>query len=361
MYIYDSTTVAFIQKTEAFLREILQSLGIEVRRSRFLFQQYLYPIHVVVFEGKEWGHFDASYLQIALNKRLIFEAKDSVIRDILKHELAHYFTWILHKNASPHGPEFRKVCADFGFPQEVSKASMDLEEANSSKEGDLEAERVLEKVKKLLSLAQSSNVHEAELATIKANDLLLRHNLNYQADREEPIYLDRLLMRKRKDSKISAIYSILKHFIVRPVISQGRDSCCLEVSGTLTNVKLAGYVASFLDHELDFLWREAKLTHGIKGVRSKNSFFLGVAEGFDHKMKEAKKKYSDEDKKALILVEKKLEVDTQLIYGRLGRSYSDHQTDSAAKDLGHSAGLKLSIKNAVEGKGQSLYLPKGKA
>jgi hypothetical protein len=359
MFIYDSTTIAFIQKTETFLREILLSSGIEVKRSRFLFNSYLYPIQVVVFEGKEWGHFNASYLQIGLNKRLIYEAKDSVVRDILKHELAHYFTWILHKDVSPHGPEFRKVCADFGFPHEVSQATMNLEASNLSKEGDLASERVLEKVKKLLSLAQSSNIHEAEVATIKANDLLLRHNLDYKADREEPIYLDRLLLRKRKDTKLSAIYSILKHFIVRPVISQGQESCCLEVSGSFTNVKLAGYVATFLDNELDHLWKDAQKNHSMRGVRSKNSFFLGVAEGFDQKMKEVKNRYSENDKKALMVVEKKLDIDTQVIYGRLGRSYSGHQTDRRAKELGHSAGLRLTIRNAVEGNGKNLYLPKG--
>ncbi len=360
MFIYDSTTIAFIQKTETIVREIVHSLGIEVRRSRFLFNNLLYPIQVVVFEGKEWGYFDASYLQIALNKRLIFEAKDSVVRDIIKHELAHYFTWILHKDVSPHGSEFRKVCTDFGFPQEVSRATMDIETANSSKEGDVASERVLEKVKKLLSLAQSSNVHEAELATMRANELLLRHNLDYQAQQEEPIYLERLLHRKRKDSKLSCIYSILKHFIVRTVISHGQESCSLEVSGTLTNVKLAGYVASFLDLELDFLWKQAQRTHGIKGIRSKNSFFLGVAEGFDHKMIEVKTRYSEQDKKALALVEKKLHVDSHLIYRRLGRAYSGHQSDKTAKAIGHSAGLRLSIKNAVEGKGKNLYLPSGK-
>ena len=358
MFIYDSTTIAFIQKTETFVKEILHSTGIEVKRSRFLFQRYFYPIHVVVFEGKEWGHFNASYLQIGLNKRLILEAKDSVIRDILKHELAHFLTWILYKNVSAHGPEFRKVCADFGFPQEVAAATLDIDIANSSKEGDLASERVLEKVKKLLSLAQSSNVHEAELATVKANDLLLRHNLEYKTDREEAIYLDRLLLRKRKDSKLSAIYSILKHFIVRPVISQGHESCCLEVSGTLTNVKLAGYVANFLNLELDHLWKETQKKFAVKGVRSKNSFFLGVAEGFDQKMKQVKNQFSDQDQKSLALVEKKLDIDTQVIYGRLGRSYSEHRTDKTAKELGHSAGLKLTIRNALEGKGKNLYLPK---
>lgn len=340
------------------MKEILQKAGITVRTSRFEFNRYLYPIHIVVFEGNEWGHFNPSYLQIALNRKLIYQAKDSVVRDILKHELAHYLTYILYKEVKPHGPEFHSVCERFGFPKEVAAATLNLEEGNISKEGDLNSERVLEKVKKLLSLAQSSNSHEAELATMKANDLLLRHNLAFiNEERIEPIYMDRLLMRKRKDTKLSAIYSILKHFIVRPVISQGKDSCCLEVSGTLTNVKLAGYVASFLDQELDYLWKEAQKTHSLSGLQAKNSFFLGVAEGFDQKMKLAKMNYSVNDQKALVAVEKKLDFDTQMIYKRLSQSRSGHQTDKEAKGLGHSKGMSLSIRNAVEGKGKNLYLP----
>lgn len=357
MFIYDSTSIAFIRKCETFLKEILEKAGVEVRTSRFLFNKFLYPIQVVVFEGKEWGHFNAPYLQIGLNRKLIYLAKDSVVRDILKHELAHYLTHIIYKDVRPHGPEFHAVCERFGFPKEVAEATLNLEEGNLSKEGDLNSERVLEKVKKLLSLAQSSNAHEAELATIKANDLLLRHNLDYINNQDETIYMDRLLLRKRKDTKLSAIYSILKHFIVRPVISQGKDTCCLEVSGTLTNVKLAGYVANFLDHELDHLWEETRKTHQLKGIQSKNSFFLGVAEGFDQKMKLQKMNYSEADRKALVVVEQKLNFDTQMIYKRLGQSRSGHQTDSEARGLGHSKGMNLTIRNAVEGKGKKLYLP----
>jgi Protein of unknown function (DUF2786)/SprT-like family len=357
MFIFDSTTIAFIQKSEVFLKEILENAGIQVRTSRFELNRFLYPINVVVFEGKEWGHFNSPYLQIGLNRKLIYLAKDSVVRDILKHELAHYLTYILYKDVSPHGSEFHTVCERFGFPKEVAQASLDLEEGNLSKVGDLHSERILEKVKKLLSLAQSSNTHEAELATMKANDLLLRHNLDYFKDeRVEPIYMDRLLMRKRKETKLSAIYSILKHFIVRPVISQGKDSCCLEVSGTLTNVKLAGYVASFLDKELDHLWEEARRTYNLKGIQAKNSFFLGVAEGFDQKMKLQKMKYSEADQKALIVVERKLDFDTQMIYKRLSQSHSTHQTNHEAKGLGHSKGMNLTIRNAVEGRGKKLYL-----
>ena len=257
----------------------------------------------------------------------------------------------------PHGSEFHAVCERFGFPQEVAAATINLEESNLSKEGDLQSEKIVEKIKKLLMLAQSSNAHEAELATMKANELLLRHNLDYLIDKEEPIYMDRLLMRKRKDTKLSAIYSILKHFIVRPVISQGKDSCCLEVSGSLTNVKLAGYVAHFLDQELDGMWEPLKKIMAFQVFRPKNSFFLGVAEGFTHKMELAKKRYDVSDQKALLVVERKLERETEIIYRRLSTSRSGHRTDYEASLAGHEKGLSLTIRNAVEGKAKNLYLP----
>lgn len=356
MFIYDSTSLAFTQKAETILKDIIAGCGIKVRTSRFEMNRYLYPIHVVIFEGNELGHFNSSYMQIALNRKLTYLAKDSVLRDILKHEFAHYLTFILYGVVQPHGREFHEVCERFGFPKEVASATMNLELSNLSKEGDLQSEKILEKVKKLFSLAQSSNSHEAELATMKANELLLRHHLDFVKDKEEPIYMDRLLMRSRKDTKITAIYAILKHFIVKPVISQGKNACCLEVSGNLTNVKLAGYVANFLDRELDVLWENARKEHGLSGLQAKNSFFLGVAQGFDEKMRSSKSSLKPEDQKALIQVEKKLNFDIQMIYGRLSSSRSGQQIDHNASSRGHEKGLSLTIRNAVEGKAKNLYL-----
>jgi predicted SprT family Zn-dependent metalloprotease len=357
MFIYDSTSVAFIQKCENLLREILTEANIKVRTTRFEFNRYLYPINVVVFEGKEWGHFNSQYLQIALNRKLIYQAKDSVVRDVLRHELAHYLTYVSFGDVRAHGPEFLSVCEKLGLPSDVSAATMNLEESNEAKIDDAESERVLEKVKKLLSLAQSSNTHEAQLATIKANELLLKHNLTFVNNPSGPIYLDRLLPRKRKDSKLTAIYSILKHFIVRPVISQGKGTCCLEVSGSLTNVKLATYVATFLDRELDQMWRAAQDKHGLGGMRAKNSFFHGIAEGFDQKMKDSKMNFSEQDRKALTIVERKLDFDTLLIYKRLGTSHSTNHTDNNARGVGHQKGLALTINTALEANGKLLYLP----
>ena len=356
MIVYDSTSLAFIQKAEQMVREILQECGLTVRRSRFLWKNYLYPIHVVVFEGKEWGHFNAPYFQIALNRKLIYSAKDSVVRDILRHELAHYFTLLEYGTVQSHGKEFHEICTRFQFPENVSAATMNLENENLSKEGDLRSEKILEKVKKLLSLAQSANAHEAELATLKANELLLRHNLDY-VDQEETLYLDRLLVRKRKDDKLAAIYEILRHFIVRPVISMGRGTVCLEVTGTKTNVTLARYVAEFLDRELDHQWEAARKEYGLSGLRAKNSFYLGMARGFDEKMKGVKSKFSEQDRNALVKVEENLEDKIRVIYRRLGTVQSGRETDYEAREAGKAKGRNLSIRHGVEGSAKGLYLP----
>lgn len=355
MIVYDSTTLAFIQKSEEMLREILQESGVTVRRSRFLWKNYLYPIHVVVFEGSEFGHFNAAYFQIALNRKLIYSAKDSVVRDILRHELAHYFTLLEYGAVQPHGKEFHEICARFNFPENVTAATMNLDNENLSKEGDIHSEKILEKVKKLLSLAQSANAHEAEIATLKANALLLRHNLDYieGKGKEETLYLDRLLPRSRKDDKLTAIYEILRHFIVRPVISQGRGTVCLEVTGTKTNVMLARYVGEFLDRELDRQWEEARKEYGLSGIRAKNSFFIGMAKGFDEKMKGVKKEFSKDDQTALIKVEESLEESVRMIYRRLGTVSSGRQTDMDAREAGKEKGRNLSIRHGVEGKSQN--------
>lgn len=357
MIIYDSTTMAFIQKTEDMVKKILESIGIKTRRSRFEFNRYLYPIHIVVFEGNEWGHFNAPYMQIGLNKKLIYSAKDSVVRDILKHELAHYLTYIRFGPTQAHGIEFKETCRSFGFPEDIAAATLHLEESNLSKEGDLDSEKVLEKVKKLLQLAQSSNSHEAELATVKANQLLLRHNLERVTDPVESIYMDRLLEQTRKDAKLTAIYDILRHFVVKPVLSFGKNTCCLEVSGTLTNVKLARYVAEFLNRELDHMWEEARTEFKLQGLRAKNSFFLGVARGFDEKMKKSKTEFTTDEQKALVVVEKKLDEQVRMIYRRLSTTSSGHRQDEAAASVGVQKGKNLTIRQGVEGKAKNLYLP----
>jgi hypothetical protein len=359
MIVFDETSFAFIRKSEQLLRSVIANAGLTVARSRFQVGKILYPIHIVVFDGPELAHFNAPFYQIGLNRKLVYSAKESVLREILQHEFAHYLTFIEFGEVPSHGSEFHEICRRYGFPKEVSLSTMDLNVSNELKVGELEAERVLDKVKKLLQLAQSANVHEAEMATLKANELLLRHNLSFiSSGDDDPIYLDRLLLRKRKDTKLMAIYEILRHFIVRPVLSQGKGVCCLEVSGTRTNVELARYVANFLDRELDDLWIKAKKEFRLQGLKARNSFYLGVASGFDTKMKSMKENFSDSDKKALRVIEGELDQRVAKIYRRLSSAASSNSIDGKAHSLGHESGKSLTIRKGVEThSAKGLYLP----
>src|SRR5690606_1431270 len=144
-----------------------------------------------------------------------------------------------------HGHLFRATCEKYGWGLEVSNASLDPINAYQKLEGDLEAERIYQKVKNLLKLAGSSNPHEAELATIQANELLLKYNLeksdHFEKD-ETLFYIHRILGQKRKSARLSAIYDIIKHFMVRPVLRYTKDEVCLEITGTKTNIELSDYV-----------------------------------------------------------------------------------------------------------------------
>lgn len=357
MIIFDSTSISFIKKSEQIVREILTSFGINVKRERFVIGNYHYPINIVVFEGKELAHFNAPYFQIALNRVLITSATDATVRDILKHELAHYLTYIFYGEVPHHGKEFHEICERFNISKETARATMNLKDTNESQEGNIKGQKVLEKVKKLLQLAQSSNTHEAELATQKANELLLRYNLEYlDSTEQEAIYVEKVLVQKRKDAKLAAIYDILKHFIVKPVLSYGKNQCALEVSGPKVNVELAQYVAHFLDQELDHLWLKAKKENGLEGVMAKNSFFIGVAKGFEIKMKEVKNQFSNDDKKSLIKIEKELTHNIEIIYGRLSQSQARNRIDEKAQNLGVDSGKKLTIRKGIETRKSNSFL-----
>ena len=142
--------------------------------------------------------------------------------------------------------------------KEISSATIELSEGpNEDAFGD---DKIFHKVKKLFQLASSDNSHEAELATIKANNLLRKYHLS--PDRilkhdQETVLLS-VLHGKKVTPKHEAIYEILKEFLVAPVFNYQRGSFQLEVVGERTNVLTADYVANFLDHQLETLYLEEK-------------------------------------------------------------------------------------------------------
>lgn len=227
------------------------------------------------------------------------------------------------------------------------------------KVGDLKADAVIEKVKKLLALASSSNTHEAELATLKANQLILRHHLDRaQLGQAQELCVVTLMSAPKKNTLMIAVYEILTHFLVKPILFYGRGEVRLEAAGTRAQVELAQYICHFLQVELEKLWREAARLQGLKGLRAKNSFFVGIARGFSEKLHGSRTDLTASDSKALIKVEAELAQNVAHFMGGLSSSHSGQVLDSNAHESGREQGHKLNIRPAVKGSSPTLYLPR---
>ncbi len=350
MLIYSKTIISFIKRLKSDFREIVsQELGIKVHRTRFFYKGRLVPYDIVVFENNsKLGYFEPNFFKIALNRKLMYLAKDQVIKDILRHEIMHFIAWLDYGQAAlNHLDYFKSTCRRFNFDERVSNAYTNIELANLQCYENFKNEKIVEKVKKLLKLSTSDNPHEAELATMKANELLLNHNLELLAqstrEQEEEIYVKRVLSGKKATAKHQAIYEILKTFFVSPVFSYGGDIFYLEVTGTYTNTQLAEYVSHFLDYELERIY---KIEKKHNPVISKNSFMQGVGLGYTEKITANQKQQTGS--KELIALKDVLKEQVEMVYQRLSHRTSRSHNCQTSLHLGKKIGNNLTINPAIQ-------------
>ncbi len=369
MLVYSRNIRFFIQRLHTIADKILvREIGIDTGRKagRFLLGDYYYSFSIAIFQGSsQLGYFNSSLFELGINHSLMYSAKDDVIANILRHEIAHMMVYIRQEygpgneeTESAHGNAFRNFCAEQNWGEDVFRAQATVESMNSRAADDQKAEKMIGKVKKLLRLAESSNSHEAELATVKANTILLQYNLSIASGNLENddhcCYVKRVLSVKRSNAKFKAICQILTMFYVSPVSHGGGGTTYLEVVGSLANVEIAEYIAGFLDTKLDQLWQETRKAHPkLKGLAAKNSFFRGVAQGYIGKMKQLKDNLPTADHRAIMVVENQLEQMKTLAYSSLRSSSSSYRHDHESNTLGKAAGSQLTINKSVSGSTQT--------
>lgn len=358
MLVYSERIVRFVKQIQMAAKEILsREMGLKVFGERFYVGNASYPISICLYDNKKMlGYFDADFYEMGFHERLM-RVKYDQLYDLIRHELAHYLTFIHWGQVQDHGGEFRSFCQKLGWGENVYKASFCLEEHEST---ECEENAILRKVQKLMALSTSTNSHEAELALIKSQQLLLKHNLEFVPGvDEEKIYLKRILKQKKEDTKMRAIAKILETFFVSTVYRRTDDFIVLEILGSLVNVEIAEYVADILKLELEKLWEHAKKNYALKGLVAKNSFFLGIARGYCQKIEALKRTYDQGMTTALMVIEKKLVAQQDLVYSRLSSRRSSHSHCQASSSLGEMLGRQLNINPALaraQGSSSSLYL-----
>ncbi|CBW27003.1 conserved hypothetical protein [Halobacteriovorax marinus SJ] len=353
MQVYSNATKTFLSICRNQASKILKDeMGINYARSRVKWKNYSIPLNFVVFEHETTlGFFNHHLYQIGLNKRLLLLNDETILSNIIRHELAHFEAYLRYENAiKDHGAEYRELCKSHGWNEDVYSAKLKLEHTLPHFQQENKSHsKLVNRVQKLLSLANSDNVNESQLATAKANELLLKYNLTQEdlSPEEEETYLLKVLEGTKVNAKAKAIYEILTTFNIQPVFSHAKGHYYLEVIGARVNVELAHYVCDFLIFELDRLWALSQRENpSLKGLAAKNSFFRGIAKGYKEKIKVIQR--DSFTTKELVILKDDLDLRVKNVYSKLSYSSSSRvKENSKALGLGREVGKNLKIKKSI--------------
>jgi Protein of unknown function (DUF2786)/SprT-like family len=246
------------------------------------------PVFALGDSDSELGRWLSAGRRLELSRSLLTAQGWGVVLEVLKHEMAHQFVdeVLGLREESAHGPAFRGVCSERGIDARASG----MPRAARATAGD---GRLLERIAKLLALAESPNVHEAQAAMAAAQRLILKYNLDQATHGARASYSFRHLGaptgRVSEHERILAVI-LGDHFFVeaiwvpvwRPL--QGKRGSVLEVCGSLENLEMAEYVHSFLGHTAERLWRDYKRAHSIRKNAERRTFLSGVMSGFRDKL-----------------------------------------------------------------------------
>jgi hypothetical protein len=330
-----------------------------------------------------WGTWDSLTRTISLSRKLVQNYNWFQVLGILKHEMAHQWIDEFCSSAAPsdrpHGETFRAACRIVGVPEQFWGASTPLQENPldwRQEKSDEASEKLLDKVRKLLALATSSNEHEALLAMNKVRELYAKYNLDKASEPSESgksrfVHLTICDGKKRIELHQDKIIGILVgHFFVQVLtgrqfdVKTGEHHRMIEVIGTRENALMAEYVYHFLLHQIDYLVREAEKTSKNKISRiQRKSYRLGILEGFAKKLELSEKAQSEispaprgtgADLSIIGQAMVKFKQDRQLddyiskVYPRLGTSSgSSYELDGSAFSAGISVGKSITLNKVV--------------
>jgi hypothetical protein len=150
------------------------------------------PVFAITESNTEFGSWRSGTREIRMSSNLIKNFPWDVTLQVLKHEIAHQIcSEIFYDQKGGHGANFIKACEILGLPKRFRRPDGDLPNKIERQHGDDASNdlsrNIIEKIRKLLALAESSNEHESALAMEMAGRLLKRHNLQQLHEDEQHI------------------------------------------------------------------------------------------------------------------------------------------------------------------------------
>lgn len=285
---------------------------------------------------------------IALSVSLLTRYSWVTLIEVLKHEMAHqYVAEVLGKtDETAHGPAFVKVCAERGIDARAA----------GRPDGDSDAtDHTIDKIRRLLALAESANQHEAEAAMAAAQRLMLKYNLE-EVERNKMrdfviAHLGEPTGRVQESQRVLA--GILRKFFFVEVLwisvwrpREAKRGSVLEVCGTKPNVEMAEYVHAFLMHSAERLWRQHKRERQIRQDRDRRRFHAGVMSGFYRKLDAERAPRAQE---GLVWVgDEQLRAHFKVRYPRTTTLHYSSSSGTEAHSAGRAAGQSLVLHRGIQ-------------
>lgn len=327
--------------------------------NRIYFKEALTPPQIVLVPSRtHLGRWIVATRTLEISRPLVLEQPWGVVLEVLKHEMAHQYVYEVlgETGETPHGAAFRATCKRLG----IDGAASGMPTAAPAAE-----QRVIERIARLLALAESPNQHEAEAATVAAQRLMLKHNLDVRKDAATRGYSFRHL--GKPSGRVTEAERVLamvlgKHFFVeviwvpvyRPL--DGKRGSVLEVCGSVANLEIAEYVHDFMLHTAERLWAEHKSARGIHGDRDRRTFLAGVMAGFAEKLGKNAQRHKEE---GLVWL-KDADLSTYLRARHPHIRHVRHagarrnEVFSEGKQAGHKIVLHRGVKGAAQDRGRLL-------
>jgi hypothetical protein len=240
-----------------------------------------------------WGSWSREKREIALSLKLVLNHSWDAVREVLLHETAHQLAdeVLAASFDPPHGPRFQAACRLLRANPRAS-GSYPLVDDRVKTDGDLPGDKTLLRVRKLMALAASPNLHEAEAAMAKARALMVKSNL--QVLEEEGRSFETVSLGPpalRHPAEEYALAHLLQEFyfvqgiwVSAFALDKQKMGRVLEITGTPPNLRVASYVYDFVSRFIRSKWEEYNAGKNLNR-RRRTDFALGVIEGFRSKLR----------------------------------------------------------------------------
>ncbi len=330
--------------------------------------EYRSRLRLPAFRLTSGAHPLASWISadhlMSFSRAFVLQADWGSLVEVLRHEVAHQLaaTFPGADQETSHGPLFRRACEILrADPRATTRLGRDRLLQDTSPDATPH-DRLIRKVRLLMQLAESANPHESAQAAAKANALIIKYNLDILTNDETRNFVSLFLGKPalRHSAHTVGITALLEaHYFVQVVwvsayvLEKGKMGRVPEVSGTLPNVRIAGYVFDYLLQYIASQWNQYR-QHNSTVTRDRSGFSLGIVDGFRKTLDSRKVKtlqdYTEtvQDRSLIVLEDERLKTYMGERYNRLRAFRRGSRIDSSAYSAGKKIGEKLVISKGID-------------